>query len=75
MTIPAARETGALVEAQGRGVGRATGAYLFALLLLVAIAWLVRPELALLESGTHLLLAAGGLAVAALLTWLFPVKR
>ena len=75
MTRPATRGAGALVEAQGRGVGRAAGAYLFALLLLVAIAWLVRPELALLKSGTHLLLAAGGLATAALLTWLFPVER
>jgi TolB-like protein/cytochrome c-type biogenesis protein CcmH/NrfG len=65
----------ALVEARDRGVGRATGAYLFALLLLVAVAGLARPELALLKSGSHLSLAAGGLAVTALLAWLFPVAR
>ena len=41
------------------GVGRAMGAYLFALLLLVALGWLVRPELALLDVGVAASARAG----------------
>lgn len=56
-----------------RGVWRAAGAYLFVLLLLVALSWLTRPDAALLTSATQLLIAAAGLAVAVSLAWLFPV--
>jgi adenylate cyclase len=41
-------------------------------LLLVALSWLTRPELALLTSATQFVIAAGGLVVAALLAWFFP---
>ena len=62
-----------LARAQARGVWRAAGAYVFAGLLLVAVSWLTRPELALLTNATQQLIAVAGLAVAALLAWLFPV--
>jgi adenylate cyclase len=75
MTIPAARGAEALVEAQARGVWRAVGSYLFALVLLVALSWLLRPELAALGSGNQQLLALAGIVVAAALAWLFPVAR
>lgn len=48
------------------------GAYLLALLLLVALGWLVRPELALLTSGWQQALALVGLLTSGLLTWLWP---
>ena len=73
MTAPAAKGAGVFAEARHRGVWRAAGAYGFALLLLVALTWLTRPELALLTSGLHQLLAIGGLVLAALLAWSFPV--
>ena len=72
MTRPGAKWSGTAGEAQGRGVGRAMGSYLFALLLLVALGWLVRPELALLTSGWQQVLALVGLVTAGLLTWLWP---
>ena len=72
MTIPVAQGAGTLARAQERGVWRAAGSYLFAVLLLVALSWLTRPELALLTSATQQLIAVGGLAVAALLAWFFP---
>jgi adenylate cyclase len=72
MTAPAAQRTVTLARAQSRGVWRAAGAYLFAVLLLVALSWLTRPELALLTSATQFVIAAGGLVVAALLAWFFP---
>jgi TolB-like protein len=74
MTAPAMKGSGAFVEAQGRGVWRAAGAYVFALLLLVALSWLVRPELALLTTASQQLLAIAGLAVAAMAVWFFPVE-
>jgi TolB-like protein/Flp pilus assembly protein TadD len=74
MTTPAAEGAGALAQAQGRGVWRAAGAYVFALLLFVALSWLTRPELALLTSATQQLIAVAGLAVAASLAWFFPVE-
>jgi adenylate cyclase len=73
MTAPAAQGAVTLARAQARGVWRAAGSYLFAVLLLVALSWLTRPELALLTSTTEQLIAVGGLAVAALLAWFFPV--
>jgi TolB-like protein len=73
MTTPAAQGAGTFTDARARGVGRAAGAYAFALLLLVALGWLVHPEAALLTSALQQLLAIGGLALAALLAWLFPV--
>jgi TolB-like protein len=63
-----------LAEARERGVWRAVGAFLFGLLLLVALAWLVRPELALLTSWPQQALAFAGLVVAAALAWLLPVR-
>lgn len=72
MTAPAAQGAVTLARAQARGVWRAAGAYLFAVLLLVALSWLTRPELALLTSATQQVIAAAGLAVAALLAWFFP---
>jgi len=72
MTTPAAQGAGAPDRVQGRDVWRAAGAYLFALLLLVALSWLTRPEVALLTSPMQWLIAVGGLAVAALLAGLFP---
>ena len=74
MTAPATKEAGAFVEAQGRGLWRAAGAYLFALLLLVALSWLIRPELALLTTAPQQLLAIAGLAVATMAAWFFPVE-
>jgi adenylate cyclase len=73
MTTPAAQDAGARHEAQRSGVWRAAGAYAFALLLLVALSWLTRPELALLTFGPQYMLAIGGLIIAASLAWLFPV--
>ncbi len=67
MTAPAAQGAVTLARAQARGVWRAAGSYLFAVLLLVT-----RPELALLTSVTEQLIAVGGLAVATLLAWFFP---
>lgn len=72
MTAPAAQGTVTLARAQARGAWRAAGAYLFALLLLVALSWLTRPELALLTSATQFVIAVAGLAVAALLAWFLP---
>ena len=72
MTAPAAQGAVTLARAQARGVWRAAGSYLFAVLLLVALSWLTRPELALLTSATQFVIAAGGLAVAVLLTWFVP---
>jgi len=74
MTRPGAKWSGTAGEAQGRDLGRATGAYLFALLLLVALGWLVRPELALLTSGWQQALALVGLVTSGLLTWLWPAR-
>jgi TolB-like protein len=73
MTTPAAQGTGTFTQARARGVARAAGAYAFALLLLVALGWLERPEAALLTSVLQYALAIGGLALAVLLAWLFPV--
>jgi adenylate cyclase len=61
-------------RAQGRGVWRAAGAYVFALLLLVALSWVSRPELAVLTSSVHQLIAVAGLVVAMSLAWFFPVE-
>jgi len=72
MTAPAAQGAVTLARAQTRGVWRAAGAYVFAVLVLVALSWLTRPELALLMSATQQVIAVGGLAVAALLAWFFP---
>lgn len=72
MTTPAAQGAGAPDRILGREAWRAAGAYVFALLLLAALSWLTRPELALLTSGTQWLIAAAGLAVAVLLTRFFP---
>ena len=73
MMAPAVQGVRAFEQAQGRGVWRAAGSYVFALLLLVALSWLTRPELAVLTSPREQLIALGGLACAALLAWLFPV--
>ena len=72
MAAPATSGSGAFAEAQGRGVWRAAGAYAFALLLLVALSWLLRPELGLLTNASQQLLAIAGLAVAAAAAWFFP---
>ena len=53
MTAPAAQGAVTLARAQARGVWRAAGSYLFAVLLLVALSWLTRPELALLTTATQ----------------------
>lgn len=74
MTTPETERLGAAGSVQGRGVGRAAGTYAFALLMLVAASWLVRPELALLTAATHQLLAFVGLGLAVSLAWLFPVQ-
>ena len=66
--------SGVVAAARGRGAGRAAGSYVLALLLLVALSWLVRPELALLTTGLDQLVAIVGLACAALVAWLFPVE-
>jgi adenylate cyclase len=63
-----------LARAQARGVWRAAGAYVFALLLLVALSWVSRPELAVLTTSAQQLIAVAGLALAASLAWLFPVE-
>ena len=73
MTTPVAQGAGVAGKALERGVWRAAGAYAFALLLLVALSWLTRPELALLTSTTGQLIAVAGLVVAASLAWVFPV--
>jgi len=73
MTSPAAQGAGALDRAQARGLWRAAGAYVFALLLLVALSWVFRPELAVLTSSVHHLIAVAGLALAVSLAWFFPV--
>jgi adenylate cyclase len=70
--VTPARGAGAFVEVQHRGVWRAAGAYLLALLLLVALSWLVRPEFALMTSVSHHALAVAGLVLAALAVWFFP---
>ena len=72
MAAPATSGSGAFAEAQGRGVWRAAGAYAFALLLLVALSWLLRPELGLLTNASQQLLAIAGLAVATTAAWFFP---
>ena len=72
MAAPATNRSRALVEARSRGAWRAAGAYLFALLLLLAVSWLVRPELALLTTASQQVLALAGLALAALAAWCFP---
>jgi hypothetical protein len=74
MTSPAALGAGAMDRAQARGVWRAAGAYVFALLLLVALSWVSRPELAVLTSSVHQLIAVAGLVVAMSLAWFFPVE-
>jgi TolB-like protein len=66
--------SGVVAAVRGRGVGRAAGSYVLALLLLVALSWLVRPELALLTTGLDQLVAIVGLTCAALVAWLFPVE-
>lgn len=73
MTTPAARGGGAPDRVHGRAVSRAAGAYLFVLLLLVALSWLIRPDAALLTSATQQGIALAGLAIAGLLAWFFPV--
>lgn len=50
------------------------GSYLFALLLLLALGWLIRPELALLTSGWQQILAIVGLASSGLLAGLWPTS-
>ena len=70
---PVATGSGGVAAARGKGAWRSAGAYLFALLLLVALSWLVRPELALLTTGRDQLVAIVGLACAMLVAWLFPV--
>ncbi len=66
--------SGVVAAARGRGAGRAAGSYVLALLLLVALSWLVRPELALLTTGLDQLVAIVGLGCAMLVAWLFPVE-
>jgi len=74
MTAPATQGRVTLARAQARGVWRAAGAYVFALLLLVALSWVSRPELAVLTTSAQQLIAVAGLALAASLAWFFPVE-
>jgi len=74
MTKRAAGVSGLADEARSRGVGRALVAYLFALLVFLALAWLVRPELALLKHASDQWIALGGLLAAGLLAWFLPAS-
>ena len=74
MKAPAAQGAGTLGRARVRGLWRAAGAYAFVLLLLVALSWVLRPELAVLTSPAQQLVAVAGLVVAVWLAWFFPVE-
>ena len=74
MAAQGARGLEAAATGRGRGVRRAVNAYLIVLLVLVAVSWLIHPEIGLLDRGADRLIAIAGCAVAALLAWLFPVE-
>ncbi len=75
MKIPGAGWSQAIGEVRDRGLGRALGAYVFALLSLAAVEWVSNPERALLLRPTDLQLALGGLVLAGLLAWFAPRPR
>lgn len=75
MTLPAEGWSRTLGKARDRGLGRAIGAYVFALVLLAAVEWVSSPERALLLRATDIQLALGGLVLAALLAWFAPRTR
>lgn len=74
MTRTEATWSGFRAGAKSRSIARAVGAYLFTLLLLVALAWLTQPERALLAGRMHQVLAISGAFVAALLAWLSAAR-
>ena len=74
MTRTEATWSGFRAGAKSRSIARAVGAYLFTLLLLVALAWLTQPERALLTGKMHQVLAIGGAVVAALAAWLSAAR-
>lgn len=74
MAAQGARGSEATATGRGRGVRRAVNAYLIVLLVLVAVSWLIHPEIGLLDRGADRLIAIAGCAVAAVLAWLFPVE-